>query len=219
MSKFADALLSIEERIAPNSNLVKYTSNLQNVDLSNDAKLQLELEKVSGLSGNDFVKLSGKYYRASKYKDALEIALGKQDTSKGTAQDINKKFLTYEEYLNIAPTPISESVKDDVDITDLASLDAILVDAKKNLELIDDYILGLVTGRDFTQFSLQRSNNKFIKLANEETEENLEVVKDYYNELYDNDPNYGNVLVHPEEYHDKLTTEAKTENQSKFKKV
>jgi hypothetical protein len=45
------------------------------------------------------------------------------------------------------------------------------------------------------------------------------VVKDYYNELYDNDPNYGNVLVHPEEYHDKLTTEAKTENQSKFKKV
>ena len=212
---FSNALSSIVERGTPNSNLVKYTSNLQNVDLSNDAKLQLELEKVSGLSGNDFVKLSGKYYRVAKYKEALEIALGKQNID----GDINKKYYGYEEYLDIDPTPISESVKDDVDITDLASLDAILVDAKKNLELIDDYILGLVTGRDFTQFSLQRSNNKFIKLANEETEENLEVVKDYYNELYDNDPNYGNVLVHPEEYHDKLTTEAKTENQSKFKKV
>jgi hypothetical protein len=215
---FSDALSSIEETIAPNSNLVKYTSNLQNADLADDSKLQLELEKVSSLSGNDFAKLLGKYYKIAKYKDALKIALGKQNID----GNINNKFLTYEEYLNIAPTPISESVKDDVDISDLASLDAILVDAKKNLELIDDYILGLVTGRDFTQFSLQRSNNKFIKLANEaseETEENLEVVKDYYNELYDNDPNYGNVLVHPEKYHDKLTTEAKTENQSKFKKV
>jgi hypothetical protein len=215
---FSNALSSIVERGTPNSNLVKYTSNLQNADLTDDSKLQLELDKVSSLSANDFVKLSGKYYRVAKYKEALEIALGKQNID----GDINKKYYGYEEYLNIDPTPISESVKDDVDITDLASLDAILVDAKKNLELIDDYILGLVTGRDFTQFSLQRSNNKFIKLANEaseETEENLEVVKDYYNELYDNDPNYGNVLVHPEEYHDKLTTEAKTENQSKFKKV
>ena len=219
MSNFSDSLSKIVESSLPNLNLVKYKSILQVADLDDNDKLALEFDKISGLSGNDFVKLLGKHYRVAKYKEALEIALGKQNTTDGTALDINNKFIGYEEYLNIKPTDISESVKDDIDITDLASLDAILVDAKKNLELIDDYILGLVTGRDFTQFSLQRSNNKFIKLANEETEENLEVVKDYYNELYDNDPNYGNVLVHPEKYHDKLTTEAKTENQSKFKKV
>jgi hypothetical protein len=215
---FSDALSSIEETGAPNSNLVKHNSKLQSGDLSDNDKLQSELNVISGLSGNDFVKLLGKYYRIAKYKEALEIALGIQNID----GDINKKFYSYEDYLDIKPTPISQSVKDDVDITDLASLEAILVDAKKNLELIDDYILGLVTGRDFTQFSLSRSDNKFIKLANDtskETEENLEVVKDYYNELYDNDPNYGNVLVHPEKYHDKLTTEAKTENQAKFKKV
>ncbi len=222
MSKFSDALTPIEEITKPNQNLVKYKSKLQAADLADNAKLKLEFDKVSSLSGNDFVNLLGKFYRVSKYKDALEIALGIQDTSTGTPQGINPNFINYEQYLNIAPTPISESVKDEVDITDLASLEAILVDAKKNIELIDDYILGLVTGRDFTQFSLSRSYNKFIKLANdtsEETEENLEVVKDYYNELYDNDPNYGNVLVHPEKYHDKLTTEAKIENKVKFKKV
>jgi hypothetical protein len=221
MSKFSDALSSIEERVAPNSNLVKYTSDLQNADLSNNAKLQLELEKVSSLSGNDFVKLSGKYYRVTKYKDALEIALGKQNTSDGTAKGINDKFLNYEEYLNVAPTPISESVKDDVDITDLASLEAILVDAKKNLELIDDYILGLVTGRDFTQFSLSRSENKFVKLAEDTTEEeNKEVVRNYFNELYDHDPNYGNVMTKPEDYRDKLTTEADSSSKPvRFKKV
>ncbi len=215
---FSDALPSIEEAVTPNSNLVKHNSKLQSADLSDNNKLQSELNVISGLSGNDFVKLLGKYYRIAKYKEALEIALGIQNVD----GDINKKFINYEDYLDINPTPISESVKDDVDITDLSSLEAILVDAKKNLELIDDYILGLVTGRDFTQFSLSRSDNKFIKLANdtsEETKENLEVVKDYYNELYDNDPNYGNVLVHPEKYNDKLTTEAKTENKAKFKKV
>lgn len=215
---FFDALSSIEETGTPNSNLVKHNSKLQSGDLSDNDKLQSELNVISGLSGNDFVKLLGKYYRIAKYKEALEIALGIQNVD----GDINKKFINYEDYLDIDPTPISESVKDDVDITDLASLEAILVDAKKNIELIDDYILGLVTGRDFTQFSLNRSDNKFIKLANDtsdETEDNLEVVKDYYNDLYDNDPNYGNVLVHPEKYHDKLTTEAKTENKVKFKKV
>jgi hypothetical protein len=215
---FSDALSSIEETGMPNSNLVKHNSKLQSGDLSDNDKLQSELNVISALSGNDFVKLLGKYYRIAKYKEALEIALGIQNID----DNINKKFYSYEDYLDINPTPISDSVKDDVDITDLASLEAILVDAKKNIELIDDYILGLVTGRDFTQFSLNRSDNKFIKLANDtsdETEENLEVVKDYYNDLYDNDPNYGNVLVHPEKYHDKLTTEAKTENQAKFKKV
>jgi hypothetical protein len=215
---FSDALSKIVEIGTPNSSLVKHNSKLQAGDLSDNDKLQSELNVISGLSGNDFVKLLGKYYRIAKYKEALEIALGIQNVD----GDINKKFINYEDYLDIDPTPISESVKDDVDITDLSSLEAILVDAKKNLELIDDYILGLVTGRDFTQFSLSRSDNKFIKLANDtskETEENLEVVKDYYNELYDNNPNYGNVLVHPEKYHDKLTTEAKTENQAKFKKI
>jgi hypothetical protein len=128
---FSDALSSIEETIAPNSNLVKYTSNLQNADLADDSKLQLELEKVSSLSGNDFVKLLGKYYKIAKYKDALKIALGKQNID----GNINNKFLTYEEYLNIAPTPISESVKDDVDISDLASLDNIPEDIVENWNL------------------------------------------------------------------------------------
>jgi len=218
MSKFSDALSKIETT-APSTNLIKYKSTLLLSDYADKEKLQSEYNEVSSKSGNDYVSLNGKTYKVAKYLEALQIALGKQETADGTPSGINDKFFDYDEYLSINPTPISESLKDDVDISDLASLDAILVDAKKNLELIDDYILGLVTGRDFTQFSLQRSNNKFIKLANEETEENLEVVKDYYNELYDNDPNYGNVLVHPEEYHDKLTTEAKTENQSKFKKV
>jgi hypothetical protein len=178
--------------------------------------LNEELTEIASLSGNDIIKHNGKFYKASKYRDALNITLGKI-----TTDEIDPRQLSYEDVLDTASIPLSKDVKDDVDVTDLASLEAILVDAKKNIELIDNYILGLVTGRDFTEFSLSRSENKFIKLAEDTAEEeNKEVVRNYFNELYDHDPNYGNVMTEPEDYRDKLTTEADSYSKPvRFKKV
>jgi hypothetical protein len=49
---------------------------------------------------------------------------------------------------------------------------------------------------------------------------NKEVVRNYFNELYDHDPNYGNVMTEPEDYRDKLTTEADSSSKPvRFKKV
>lgn len=215
MSTFSDQLSIIEVTPTP-SVAPKYNSKLLPVDYTNTTKLDEELTEIASLSGNDIIKHNGKFYKASKYRDALNIALGKI-----TADEIDPRQYSYEDVLGTYTIPISKDVKDDVDITDLASLEAILVDAKKNMELIDNYILGLVTGRDFTEFSLSRSNNKFIKLAEETTEEeNKEVVRNYYNELYDHDPNYGNVMTDPEDYRDKLTTEADSSSKPvRFKKV
>lgn len=215
MSTFSDQLSIIEVTPTP-SVAPKYNSKLLPVDYTNTTKLDEELTEIASLSGNDIIKHNGKFYKASKYRDALNIALGKI-----TADEIDPRQYSYEDVLGTYTIPVSKDVKDDVDITDLASLEAILVDAKKNMELIDNYILGLVTGRDFTEFSLSRSNNKFIKLAEDTTEEeNKEVVRNYYNELYDHDPNYGNVMTDPEDYRDKLTTEANSSSKPvRFKKV
>lgn len=215
MSTFSDQLSIIEVTPTP-SVAPKYNSKLLPVDYTNTTKLDEELTEIASLSGNDIIKHNGKFYKASKYRDALNIALGKI-----TADEIDPRQYSYEDVLGTYTIPVSKDVKDDVDITDLASLEAILVDAKKNMELIDNYILGLVTGRDFTEFSLSRSNNKFIKLAQDTTEEeNKEVVRNYYNELYDHDPNYGNVMTDPEDYRDKLTTEADSSSKPvRFKKV
>jgi hypothetical protein len=215
MSTFLDQLKEIELPSPPPTS-PKYNSKLLPVDYSNNAKLDEELTEIASLSGNDIIKHNGKFYKASKYRDALNIVLGKI-----LADDIDPRQLSYEEILGTYTIPLSKDVKDDVDITDLASLEAILVDAKKNMELIDNYILGLVTGRDFTEFSLSRSDNKFIKLAEDTTEEeNKEVVRNYYNELYDHDPNYGNVMTEPEDYRDKLTTEAESSSKPvRFRKV
>ena len=217
MSKFSDQLLKIKLPTPIPASQVKYTSKLPVSDYVDDAKLNKELTEIANLSSNDIIKATdGNFYRAFKYRDALSIAIGLNK-----ATDIDPRQLSYEEYLDTSSIPISKDAKDDVDITDLASLEAILVDAKKNIELIDNYILGLVTGRDFTEFSLSRSDNKFIKLAEDTTEEeNKEVVRNYYNELYDHDPNYGNVMTEPEDYRDKLTTEAESSSKPvRFKKV
>ena len=217
MSKFSDQLLKIKLPTPIPASQVKFTSKLPVSDYGDDAKLNKELTEIATLSSNDIIKATdGNFYRAFNYRDALSIAIGLNK-----ATDIDPRQLSYEEYLDTSSIPISKDAKDDVDITDLASLEAILVDAKKNIELIDNYILGLVTGRDFTEFSLSRSDNKFIKLAEDTTEEeNKEVVRNYYNELYDHDPNYGNVMTEPEDYRDKLTTEADSSSKHvRFKKV
>jgi hypothetical protein len=215
MSTFSDQLSIIELTSTPPTS-PKYNSKLLPVDYANIVKLDEELTEIASLSGNDIIKHNGKFYKASKYRDALNISLGKI-----TTDEIDPRQLSYEDVLDTASIPLSKDVKDDVDVTDLASLEAILVDAKKNIELIDNYILGLVTGRDFTEFSLSRSENKFIKLAEDTTEEeNKEVVRNYFNELYDHDPNYGNVMTEPEDYRDKLTIEADSSSKPvRFKKV
>jgi hypothetical protein len=215
MSTFSDQLSIIELTSTPPTS-PKYNSKLLPVDYANIVKLDEELTEIASLSGNDIIKHNGKFYKASKYRDALNITLGKI-----TTDEIDPRQLSYEDVLDTASIPLSKDVKDDVDVTDLASLEAILVDAKKNIELIDNYILGLVTGRDFTEFSLSRSENKFIKLAEDTAEEeNKEVVRNYFNELYDHDPNYGNVMTEPEDYRDKLTTEADSYSKPvRFKKV
>jgi hypothetical protein len=216
MSTFLDQLRSIELPSTPPPPSPKYNSKLLPVDYTNDVKLNEELTEIASLSGNDIIKHNGKLYKASKYRDAINITLGKI-----TTDEIDPRQLSYEDVLDTVSIPLSKDVKDDVDVTDLASLEAILVDAKKNIELIDNYILGLVTGRDFTEFSLSRSENKFIKLAEDTAEEeNKEVVRNYFNELYDHDPNYGNVMTEPEDYRDKLTTEADSYSKPvRFKKV
>ena len=215
MSTFSDQLNIIALTSTPPTS-PKYNSKLLPVDYANNVKLDEELTEIASLSGNDIIKHNGKLYKASKYRDAINITLGNIDTD-----EIDPRQLSYEDVLDTTSIPLSKDVKDDVDVTDLASLEAILVDAKKNIELIDNYILGLVTGRDFTEFSLSRSENKFIKLAEDTAEEeNKEVVRDYFNELYDHDPNYGNVMTEPEDYRDKLTTEADSYSKPvRFKKV
>ena len=220
-----DALSKFKTELPASPNLVKFTSKLTKNETDKD-KLNKELSLIQSLSSNDFIKIDGSSYRQVNYENALKIALGLKDE---ITED--QRFYGYGEYTDInsqlgTNIDISESVKDDTDITDLASLEAIKVDAQKNLELIDDYILGLVTGRDFKEFSLNRTNNMFIKIADTPSEkEVIEPVREYFNELYEDSegsPNVGDLYVEPEKHRGELSTEVDNKKSvyvPKFKKV
>ena len=77
MSKFSD-LLKVIVLTSPSTS-PKHTSNLLPVDYTNNAKLDEELTEIASLSGNDIIKHDGKFYKASKYRDALNITLEKID--------------------------------------------------------------------------------------------------------------------------------------------
>lgn len=91
---------------------------------------------------------------------------------------------------------------------DLESLERLIRQRQENIADLEGYIFGLVTGTDeFTPYApnVAHTYAKFVKTAEELIKEADEVIEDYYNELYDGDPNFGTALEHFEENRNKAT--------------
>jgi len=109
--------------------------------------------------------------------------------------------------IELEDIPQSEESKQTFLEQEMASLQTAILEAESNVEVIDTYILGLLTGKDFTEFKLG-NNMKFVKIAKDEKldkfrkEEILKPVEDYFNELLDDSfgsPNYGTDMTHTPE--------------------
>jgi hypothetical protein len=105
---------------------------------------------------------------------------------------------------------------------DLESLERLIRQRQENIADLEGYIFGLVTGTDeFTPYApnVAHTNAKFVKTAEELIKEADEVIEDYYNELYDGDPNFGTALEHFEENRNKSTEDiTKHSSNKKFYK-
>jgi hypothetical protein len=105
---------------------------------------------------------------------------------------------------------------------DQAALAKQIQNLEEDLARIDLYVVSLLSGED-AKLSLQHTNAKFIKIADQPTEEEvLEPVEEYFDKLYDEtpgSPNYGKLMTHPEKHRNELSTEASTQtSKPKFKK-
>ena len=105
---------------------------------------------------------------------------------------------------------------------DIAALEKQIQVREQTLAEIDNYVVTLLTG-EIAQLNIAHTNAKFIKIANQPSEEEvLEPVEDYFDKLYDDtpgSPNYGKLMTHPEKHRNELSTEAQVENSKpKFKK-
>lgn len=101
---------------------------------------------------------------------------------------------------------------------DLESLERLIRQRQENIADLEGYIFGLVTGTDeFTPYApnVAHTNAKFVKTAEELIKEADEVIEDYYNELYDGDPNFGTALEHFEENRNKTTEDISKHSSNK----
>lgn len=205
---------------APNYNptFVKNTSDLQDVD-----KIEKELAKIDLMYPTDaqaksnYVIFNGSRITVFDYGTKLQEAVDK-NKDKEVREMYNSTVFDGINYLHADPEIAQQQLQ-----KDLASLERQMVERENNLIDIDSYMMQLVTGKEGAQLNLSHTNAKFIKVADQPTEEEvLEPVKDYFNKLYQDtpgSPDMGDLYTHPEKHRNELSTEAQVKtDKPKFKK-
>ena len=196
----------------PVSSASTMTSDLSRDDFKyNNGKILKELDKLKNQSPAAVIRgHDGKNYKVEDYMKTLQ----------NQAFQVSKIGPKVESAPGIELQDIaqSEESKQTFPEQEIASLQSQILEAENNVEVIDTYILGLLTGKDFTEFK-GANNMKFVKVATDQKiekfrkEEVLKPVEEYYNELFDEtpgSPDYGTEMTH-------TPKELETKKASRFK--
>lgn len=202
-----------------------YTTKLSKPDFdTNVEKITAEIEKIE----KDFqyfkriainVKFDNKNYKLDKFLQLL-----KQQKEDLIEKKNVKQMYDTSLFHNIGGKNVDVSTSDSREglKRDQAALAKQIQNLEEDLARIDLYVVSLLSGED-AKLSLQHTNAKFIKIADQPTEEEvLEPVEEYFDKLYNEtpgSPNYGKLMTHPEKHRNELSTEASTQtSKPKFKK-
>ncbi len=157
----------------------------------NNGRILKEIDKLKNQPGVIIRGFDGKNY---KVEDYIKMLQGQAYTLSTVGPNVEQS-----PGIELESIPQSEESKQTFLEQEIASLQGQILEAENNLELIDTYILELLTGKEFREFRPANNNNKFIKLSEKETtktfeeEEVLEPVKDYFNDLYEETPGSPNM--------------------------
>ncbi len=194
-------------------------------DLSNKEKVTNEIKRLDEIiaTGESFIKNEkGIDEDIKSFKSRLQKIVGfqypKADKSQFnyiTDTDLYKSTGGQNRTLDLDDGSEEQDLK-----RQLAAVQALIRDVKKNRAVLDAYWMRLLSNKGFSKLS---NSSLFIKTADDMDKEADKVTRKYYNDLYDDSegsPNYGDILEHPEDYHHTLTTEASQKPKSqRFKKV
>jgi len=169
------------------------TSDLSALNFKHDnGRILKEIDKLKNQDPAAVIKgFDGKNY---KVEDYIKMLQGQAYTISTVGPNVEQS-----PGIELESIPQSEESKQTFLEQEIASLQGQILEAENNLELIDTYILELLTGKEFREFRPANNNNKFIKLSEKETtktfeeEEVLEPVKDYFNDLYEETPGSPNM--------------------------
>ena len=158
----------------------------------NNEKILKEIDKLKNQDPAAVIK--GFDRKNYKVEDYIKMLQGQAYTISTVGPNVEQS-----PGIELESIPQSEESKQTFLEQEIASLQGQILEAENNLELIDTYILELLTGKEFREFRPANNNNKFIKLSEKETtkkfeeEEVLEPVKDYFNDLYEETPGSPNM--------------------------
>jgi len=177
----------------------------------NNGKILKELDKLKNQNPSAVIRgYDGNNYKVEDYKKTLQ----------NQAFQVSKIGPKVEATpgIELEDIPQSEESKQTFLEQEIASLQTQILEAENNIELIDTYVLGLLSGKDFTRFE-GASKDMFIKVAEDKKiekfrkKEVLEPVEKYFNELFDEtpgSPDYGTDMT-------KTPEELETKKASRFK--
>jgi hypothetical protein len=157
----------------------------------NNGRILKEIDKLKNQPGVIIRGFDGKNY---KVEDYIKMLQGQAYTLSTVGPNVEQS-----PGIELESIPQTEESKQTFLEQEIASLQGQILEAENNLELIDTYVLELLTGKEFREFRPANNNNKFIKLSEKETtktfeeEEVLEPVKDYFNDLYEETPGSPNM--------------------------
>jgi hypothetical protein len=188
-----------------NIKFVKTTNDFNNVD-----KIEKELAEIKNIYPTDSeakiakVTYDNKVYSVFDFRELLKNQIDKI-TNKNVTDMYNSTIFGGLNYLNVNPELLQEKVQ-----KELASLERNIIERENNLADIDLLMTQLVLNKEGVQMSIQHTNAKFVKTAEDDmVKEADEVIEDYYNKLYQDSkgsPDFGTALEHPEETKNELTT-------------
>jgi primosomal protein N'' len=194
----------------------EYTTRLTKADLANESKVDQEIKNIENkfpaqqqIATN--VTFDNKEQTLDEFLKVLKQA--KSDISE--KKDIQGMYDT-SLFQNIGGKNVDVSTEEGRESLkrEIAALEKQIQVREQTLAEIDNYVVTLLSG-EMGQLNIAHTNAKFIKIADQPTEEEvLEPVEEYFDKLYDNtpgSPNMGKLMTHPEKHRNELSTEAQTQ--------
>jgi primosomal protein N'' len=207
------------------SQIEKYRTLLSKADFdTNEQKIKAEIDKiVREFTPDRQIAVEVNFNNQPMKLDKFVTMLKQQHSDLLEKKDVRKMYDTNlfhnidGENVDVSTEDARESLK-----RDIAALERQIQEREQTLAEIDNYVVTLLTG-ETAQLNIAHTNAKFVKVADQPTQEEvLEPVEEYFDNLYNDtpgSPNMGKLYTHPEKHRNELSTEAQVGNsKQKFKK-
>lgn len=200
----------------------EYTTRLTKADLANESKVDQEIKNIENkFPKHQQIAVNVTFDNKEQTLDEFLKILKQAKSEASETKDIKSQYDT-SLFQNIGGKNVDVSTEEGRESLkrEIAAIEKQIQVREQTLAEIDNYVVTLLSG-EMGQLNIAHTNAKFIKVADQPSEEEvLKPVEKYFNDLYEDtpgSPDMGDLYTHPERHRNELSTEAQT-SKPKFRK-